>query len=151
MRDQYHAEGKTFFVQYQPSEADNLQLLNVLIDPAVYETLSLLRGAIVTRDDLEKLKKKGVENVDAVLKVLWDNRMLVVLRDDKGVEYYGLRSDVLTQRVFPDFMVNTIRKNYKDKSKADAVLVEHLNILEEQYKTNKAAVSRATEEITSPA
>jgi len=148
LRDQYHNEIKTFFAQYQPSEADNLQLLNVLLDPATYETLTLLRNAIVTRDDLEKLKKKGVENVDAVLKVLWDNKLLVMLRDEKGNEYYGLRSDVMTQRIFPEFMVNTIRQNYKEKSKADAVLVEHLNILEEQYKTNKASASRSTEEIT---
>ncbi len=147
LREQYQAEIKTFFAQYKPSDADNLTLLEVLVDPAVYETLTLMRGAIVTRDDLEKLKKKGVDNVDAVLKVMWDKRLLVMLRDDKGNEYYGLRTDVMTQRIFPDYMVNTIRKNYKDKSKADPVLLEHLNILEEQYKTNTAKPSRSPKDL----
>ncbi len=151
LREQYQTEIKSFFAAYTASDADNLALLDVLVDPATYESLSLMRGAIVTRDDLEKLKKKGVENVDAVLKVLWDKKMLVVLRDEKGNEYYGLLSDVLVQRIFPDFMVNNVRKNYKEKSKADPVLVEHLNILEEQYNSNNAKVSRAPEEITTPA
>ncbi len=149
LREQYRNEITSFFEQYKPSEEDNLQLLNALAEPATYETLTLIRNAIVTRDDLEKLKKKGVENVDAVLKVFWENRLLVVLRDDKGNEYYCLKSDVLVQKIFPEFAVNTIRQNYKDKSKADPVLIEHLNILEEQYSLAKGSTSsrQPTEEL----
>ncbi|MEJ2295597.1 MAG: hypothetical protein P8Y23_12645, partial [Candidatus Lokiarchaeota archaeon] len=60
----YRTETKKFFQNYRPSENDNLTIIDVLINPQAYETLRLLRTAIVTRNDLEKLKKKGVDDVD---------------------------------------------------------------------------------------
>jgi hypothetical protein len=71
-----------------------LKLLDTLLDPETYEVLKLLRQAIVTRDDLEKLQKKGVEDVDGVLKKLWDAQMIIVLQDEAGNEYFALQSNV---------------------------------------------------------
>jgi hypothetical protein len=137
LKEAYQNEVKSFFAAYEPSEDDNAAILEMLVNPEVYEALTLMRGAIVTRDDLEKLKKKGVEDVDSVLKVLWDSKMIAVLRDPQGNEYYGLKSDILAQRFFPEYMVNVVRRNYKEKSKADPMLLEHLAILEEAYKGKK--------------
>jgi hypothetical protein len=137
LKEAYQNEVKSFFASYEPSEEDNAAILELLVNPEVYEALTLMRQAIVTRDDLEKLKKKGVEDVDLVLKVLWDSKMIAVLRDPQGNEYYGLKSDVLAQRFFPEYMVNVVRQNYKEKSKADAMLLEHLEILEEAYRGKK--------------
>jgi len=139
LKEHYINEIKGFFANYHPSPEDVLSILEVLADAAVYETFSLLRGAIVTRDDLEKLKKKGVDNIDAVLKFLWDRKMIIVLTDDKGIEYFALKSDILVQKIFPEYLVNTIRRSYKEKSKAEAVLLEHLNVLEEVYRSSKRA------------
>jgi hypothetical protein len=92
-----------------------------------------LRSAIATRDDLEKLKKKGVDDVEKVLKILYEQQMVEIFRDDAGNEYFGLKSDVLLERIYPSYLLNVIRKSYTEKSKAKPVLLEYLNILGETH------------------
>ncbi len=133
LAEAYIAEAKNFFTAYQPTEEDGTQLLNVLLDGPAYEMLKLMREAFTTRDDLEKLKKKGVDNVDAVLKLLWDARMLAVLRDPQGNEYYCLKADVVVEKFLPKYQIDVVRHNYNTKSKANVVLLEHLNVLEAAY------------------
>ncbi len=133
LSDDYKTEIKNFFQGYIPSEDDNLRVVDVFIDPQVYETLRLLRTSIVTRNDLEKLKKKGVDDVDEVLKVLWDNKMIQVFQDERNNEYYALITDFYIDLVFPEYMLNVIREEYVNKSKAEEVLVEYLTVLEDAY------------------
>jgi hypothetical protein len=142
--DDYRTETKKFFQNYRPSENDNLTIIDVLINPQAYETLRLLRTAIVTRNDLEKLKKKGVDDVDEVLKVLWESQMIQVFQDDRHNEYYALLSDFYVKLVFPKYLVNIIKEEYEKKSKADQVLIEYLNVLENAY-TNLKATAKSKE------
>ena len=135
----YRTETKKFFQNYRPSENDNLSVIDVLINPQVYETLRLLRTAIVTRNDLEKLKKKGVDDVDEVLKMLWESQMIQVFQDDRNNEYYALLSDFYVELIFPKYLINIIKEEYEKKSKADQVLIEYLNVLENTYVNLKAA------------
>ncbi len=137
--ENYHAETKKFFQNYRPSENDNLTVIDVLINPQVYETLRLLRTAIVTRNDLEKLKKKGVDDIDEVLKILWESQMIQVFQDDRNNEYYALLSDFYVKLIFPKYLINIIKEEYEKKSKADQVLIEYLNVLENTYLTLKGA------------
>lgn len=131
--ESYKKELVNFFNEYKNEEQDNLALMNLILDPAVYETLNLLRQAVVTRDDLEKLKKKGVEDIDAVLKELWKTKMIIVLQDERGNEYYGLQSDIKILKMFPEWVLNTIRSQYTTKLKSDLVLQEYINVLKEVY------------------
>jgi len=135
----YTTESKKFFQSYRPSEEDNLRVLAILNDPQVYETIRLLRTAIVTKNDLEKLKKKGVDDVDEVLKMLWDGQMIQVFQDDQNNEYYALLCDFYLDLVFPKYMMRTVKAQYETKSKADQVLVEYLKVLEDAYVTRKSA------------
>ncbi|TFF94119.1 MAG: hypothetical protein EU544_04910 [Promethearchaeota archaeon] len=138
LSEDYRAEARKFFQNYRPSESDNLNIIEAMINPQVYETLRLLRTAIVTRNDLEKLKKKGVDDVDGVLKTLWDNKMIQVFQDERNNEYYALLTDFYIGLMFPKYIVNTIKKEYDQKSKADQVLVEYLNVLEDTYMSLKS-------------
>jgi len=133
----YLAECKTFFTNYLPSEEDNIKALDILLDPQVYETVKLLRTAIVTRDDLEKLKKKGVEDIEYVLKRLWEGNFLTVMQDKTGNEYYGLKTDMKIKKFFPEFLMNRIRQDHNDKVKNNQVLLDHLQILQEAYVQQK--------------
>ncbi len=136
----YMTETKKFFQNYRPSEQDNLRLIENIINPQVYETLRLLRTAIVTKNDLEKLKKKGVDDIDDVLKMLWESQMIQVFQDDKNNEYYALLSDFYIDKVFPKYLLNIIKAEYEKKSKADQVLLEYLTVLENSYLNLKSAV-----------
>jgi hypothetical protein len=136
----YRTETKKYFQNYRPSEQDNLRLIDNIINPQVYETLRLLRTAIVTKNDLEKLKKKGVDDIDEVLKMLWETQMIQVFQDDRNNEYYALLSDFYVDKIFPKYLLNVIKAEYEKKSKADQVLVEYLNILENTYLNLKSTV-----------
>ena len=133
LSEDYTAECKKFFKNYRPSEQDDLEIIELLINPQVYETLRLLRTAIVTRNDLEKLKKKGVDDVDGVLKSLWDTQMIQVFQDERNNEFYALLTDFHLERIFPKYLLNIIKKEYDTKMKANQVLVEYLNVLEDTY------------------
>ena len=134
----YIAECKKSFSTYRISDDDNLRIVNILIDPQVYETLRLLRTAIVTRNDLEKLKKKGVDDIDQVLKKLWDNQMVQVFQDSRGNEYYALLTDFHVELVFPKYQLSIIKAEYEQKSKADQVLIEYVNVLQDTYQNRKS-------------
>ncbi|MFX1454242.1 MAG: DUF2341 domain-containing protein [Promethearchaeota archaeon] len=130
---EYQAEVQKVFNEYRPSEEDTLSLLNILIDPEVYETLRLLRMAIVTMQDFEKLKNRGVGDIYSVLRKLWDTQMIKVLKDESGIEYYTLITDIYIDVIFPKYQLNLIKLLNNQKSKSDKVLIQYLNVLEETY------------------
>jgi hypothetical protein len=134
LEDDYITECKTLFSSYEPNDEDNLLMVDTLLDPQTYEAVKLMRQAVVTRDDLEKLQKKGVEDLEMVLKRLWDANFLAVMQDPAGNEYYALKSDICIKKVFPEYILNAIRQDYNDKVKNEMVLTEHLAILEDTYK-----------------
>jgi hypothetical protein len=134
----FQTEVKKFFQGYRPSEEDNLRVITILNDPQVYETIRLLRTAIVTKNDLEKLKKKGVDDVDEVLKMLWDGQMIQVFQDDQNNEYYALLCDFYLSLIFPKYMMRVVKAEHDTKSKADQVLIEYLKVLKDAYVTRKA-------------
>jgi hypothetical protein len=123
----------SFFREYHNNEEDNLKLLDTLLDPETYEVLKLLRQAIVTRDDLEKLQKKGVEDVDGVLKKLWDAQMIIVLQDEAGNEYFALQSNVKIEKIFPDYALDLIREQYSLKSISLQAALEYIDTLKDEY------------------
>ncbi|MFX1329360.1 MAG: hypothetical protein ACFE91_14620, partial [Promethearchaeota archaeon] len=129
----YLAEVKKFFQDYRPIEEDNLKIIEIFTNPEAYETLRLLRNAIVTRNELEKLSKKGVKDIYGVLKIFWDNQMIKVFKDENNNEYFALLSDFYMDLIFPKYILEVIKKSYEQKSKANKVLIEYLNILEESY------------------
>jgi hypothetical protein len=129
----YQDEVKKFFNTYYPTEEDTIKLLDRLIEPEVYETVRLLRTAIVTMKDFEKLKNKGVSDIYSVLRKLWDINLIKVFKDEKGVEYYTLLTDFHINIIFPKYLLNVIKVLNEQKSKSDKVLIQYLNILEETY------------------
>lgn len=143
----YVREVRTFFREYKISDEDNLIVLNnVILDPDSYIVFKLLRQAIVTRDDLEKLKKKGVTSIDETLRKLYEAKILVVLQDNRGVEYYAMMSDFYIGRFFPSYSVDQIMKIYKSKSQDYRVLLKALDILREEYYIQAEAQKEAEKE-----
>ncbi|MFX0028453.1 MAG: hypothetical protein ACFE8B_04545 [Candidatus Hermodarchaeota archaeon] len=145
--DDYNIAVRKFFQKYRPSDDDNLRVLDEIIaDPQVYEILKLLRISIVTKNVLEKLRKKGVDDIDNGLKKLWDNQMIHVFQDTKGTEYYALLTDFHNSLVYPKYMLQTIIHQYEVKSKSTGVLIEYLNVLDDSYKPVKIQLEEKTED-----
>jgi len=131
--EDYKNAVKIYFSNYHPSEEDNLKIIELLVNPPVYETIRLLRTTVTTKNTLEKLRKKGVDDVDEVLKVLYENKLIQVFQDKRSIEYYAMLSDFNLSLIYPKYALNTIIQEYELKSKMDKVLVEYLNVLEDTY------------------
>lgn len=130
----YLSEVRNFFQFYHPDESDSLAILDkVILDPAHYEVLKLLREAVVTRNDLEKLKKKGVDDVDRALKAFWECKMIAVFQDDKQTEYICLVSDFYINKFFPRYNLDTILSQYRNKSQNPNALLKALDLLREEF------------------
>jgi len=132
-KKEYIDRVKQFFQSYHPTTEDNLKIVKILSDPQVYLTLRLLRTSIVTKQELEKLKIKGVKDPYNALKSLWDNQMITVFRDDMNNEYYALLSDFYIDLIFPKYLLRVVKTSYEQKSIANKALIEYLEILEDGY------------------
>ena len=135
---EYPKEVKEFFQDYQPSEEDNINIIEAITTPQVYEVFRLLRTSIATKQDLEKLKKRGVDDIYEVLKILWDNKLIKVFHDEKNDEYYALLTDFYIDYIFPKYLLKFVKTAYEQKSKVDKVLLEYLHILEKTYIESKS-------------
>ena len=132
-KEKYKIELKKFFQNYKPNETDNLRIIDILINPEIYEILQLLRTAIVSREHLEKLWTSELDELDAILKMLWDNKLIHVFRENQNIEYYALLSDFYLSFIFPKYILNIIKKAYDQKSMSEQVLIEYLTVLENTY------------------
>ena len=134
LRDAYRTEVISFFKNYIPSEQDNLDIIKkVILNPQTYEILKLMREAAVTLNDVEKLRKKGVDDVGGALQELWKTKMIGVFKDDRGEEYYGLISDFHIDFYYPRFLLNRIREQYRMNVHNPKTLIKALNLLKEEY------------------
>lgn len=134
LKDVYLSEVRTQFETYVPNQRDNREIIErIFLDPQCYEVLKLMREAIVTRNDLEKLKKKGVEDIDKVLKALWETKMVTVLQDEKGTEYYCLTTNFFIGKFYPRYNVDTILSQYRSKSQSNTALIKALALMKEEY------------------
>jgi len=133
----YSSEVRSYFQTYRPSEEDNLKYIAILTDPQLYEILKLLRISIVTRNSFEKLRKKGVDDIDGGIKKLLEYKIMHVFQDEQGTKYYALLSDFLISLVYPRYILNMILHQYDVKSKSEGVLIEYLKVLEDAYRPYK--------------
>jgi hypothetical protein len=130
---EYLAEVKKFFQDYRPTMEDNIAIVEILINPEVYQILRLLRTSFVTRQDLEKLRTKGVKDIYGALKLLYDVQLIKIFRDENNTEYYGLLTDFYLDLIFPKYLLKVIKTSFEQKSIANKALLEYLEILEDTY------------------
>jgi hypothetical protein len=134
LKDAYRTDIISFFKNYTPNQQDNLEIIEkVILNPPVYEVLKLMREAVVTLNDVEKLRKKGVDDVEGALQDLWKTKMIGVFKDDSGQEYYGLITDFYVDFYFPRFLLNNIRHQYKLNIHNPNTLLKALNLMKEEY------------------
>lgn len=134
LADTYRIAVRTFFSDYRPSETDNFELIDkVILNPVNYAVLTLLRLAIVTRSDLEKLRRRGVDDIDSAINFFKSLNMITILHDAKKIEYFALISDFDVSPFFPRYQLNLIRKNYMVKRHSNPALTAHIDYLDEEY------------------
>ncbi|MHA1695580.1 MAG: hypothetical protein ACTSWR_12350 [Candidatus Helarchaeota archaeon] len=145
----YLDETRSFFAKYVPSIEDNEIICKAIVNPDVFKILKVLRMTPMTARGIEKMKRK-VEDLNEAIKILWNSGLIRILKDKQGNEYYFLKSDIRIEKFFPSYLIDTIRKSYNNQTIANHVLIEHLNILKEEYLSNyhkKSQIAYAVEEV----
>lgn len=126
--DKYLKESEEFFTKYCPSEADSLIVSEILVTQNMYEILKALRTSVLKRSEIT-----GIKDLNKVLKFFSENRIIKIFKDNLNEEYIVLFSDIFVDTCLPEYILNTIIADYKRKAKADPVLIEYLNVLEENF------------------
>jgi hypothetical protein len=129
----YRHECRFFFEEYNITHEDSKKLAELLLDPIIYDLLKVLRTKSLTYFELEDFCNKKLVDVRNIKKKLIDNNIVIEIRDQKNEEHLALLSDILVKKIFPEYIVNLIRKDYKYKVKQSKILLEHLNLLEQVY------------------
>ncbi|TFG05305.1 MAG: hypothetical protein EU536_02285 [Promethearchaeota archaeon] len=132
LSNEYISDVRTFFEGYSPTPEDQEVILKVLTDIDAFKVIYLLQDQPLSREDVDRLRGE-IENLDAVLKWLWDAKIINVLRGKTGQEVYFLRSNIAVKLVFPEYIINLILESYSNGTKSDNVLIEHLNVLKETF------------------
>jgi len=134
LKKSYQHDVDRFFAGFKPSEEDALSIIEkVILDTQIYESLKLLRVACITRADFETLASKGVQDVDYILKTLWETNMILVLQGEEKAEYYCLKSDFYVKSFFPSYLLNIVKIVHQNKMEHPAALIREVQLLKSMY------------------
>ncbi len=134
LESMYKNDCRIFFQTYKVSEEDNINIIDILSNPEVYNIFNMLRESFLKKTDLKKLENKGIHNINDLIKMLLDNQVIKIYHSE-GNDYYALISDFLIDLVIPKYILNVIKSYNENKTKSSQVLIKYLNILEETYNT----------------
>ncbi|MFX1293288.1 MAG: hypothetical protein ACFFD2_00320 [Promethearchaeota archaeon] len=132
LSSEYISDIKTYFENYSPTPEDQEVILKILTDMDAFHLIEKLRENPLKKEELDTMKDE-FENLDYILKWLWDAKIINVLRGKTGQEVYFLRTDLVVNLVFPEYIINLILDSYNSGTKSKTVLIEHLNVLKETF------------------
>lgn len=132
LSDEYINDVRTYFENYSPTPEDQEIILKVLTDMEAFTLIAKLADKPLKKEEIDALRNE-IENIDALLKWLWDSKIINVLRGKTGQEVYFLRSNIAVKLVFPEYIINLILDSYNNGTKSNSVLIEHLNVLKETF------------------
>lgn len=143
LRDKYIDEVTKFFKDYRITGTDSVVISNVISDPDTFDIVRLLRNEYVTRAELTSKIGREIPNLDKVLKKLSDDNIILAIKDKKERVWIILKSDIVFPQFFPEYMVDVIRRRWKEGTIQKEIALKHLEILRAQYIATQAPKFRA--------
>ncbi len=129
----YMNSSNLFFQNYNPSEEDNLKIINILKNPQAYELLNLLRDNVIKNNDFDRLKKTGIPDIENVFETLLEAQIIMKFQDIEGTTFYALLTDFFITNLTPEYILSVLQKYNKNRTKSKDILSKYLNLLEEAY------------------
>ncbi|GAB4314478.1 MAG: hypothetical protein Kow0069_15950 [Promethearchaeota archaeon] len=137
-RKQYMEACEKFFKEYRISQKDSNIIAGFISDPDTYEIIKVLRNEYLTKVELPAKLPREIPNLDRKLKELADANMIEVIQDKKKTVWIFLKSDVLFPQFFPEYMVDVIRRRWKEGTIAREIALKHLELLRAEYIAKEA-------------
>ncbi len=129
----YKKDCDHFFEKYIISEDDNLKVIKLLNNYQAFDCLRLLREGAATIKNLEKSRNNDIDNIEKIIQMLKEARMIKSYLDSEGNEYFAIISDFYISYCLPEYILNVIKINYNNRLTTKEVLLKYLDLLENRY------------------
>jgi hypothetical protein len=130
----YIEEVTKFFSNYQPTLEDNLKIAQNMMNPDKYDYITLFRERAYPLNKIPRGPGESIEEVGGFLKSMVDDNIIIVLKDEKNLDWVLLFTDVVAHTFYPEYLIEKIRKDSVEGKLKKNVAIKHLDFLEETYK-----------------
>ncbi|MHA1338522.1 MAG: hypothetical protein ACTSRZ_01165 [Promethearchaeota archaeon] len=138
IRQKYIEEVENFFKNYRISNADAGILGEIVSDPDMYEIINVLRNEYIIRAELPMKLSRDIPNLEQILKDLAEKKIITAVKDKKGRIWLFLLSDIKFPNFFPEYMIDVIRRRWKEGTIAKEIALKHLELLRAEYIATEA-------------
>jgi hypothetical protein len=138
IRDKYIEEVEKFFKEYRISTQDAKILGDSVSNPDQYEVIQALRTEYCTRAELPMKLPRDIAGLEKVLKELAENKIISAVKDKKDRVWVFLLSDIKFPTFFPEYMIDVIRRRWKEGTIAKEIALKHLDLLRAEYIATQA-------------
>ena len=138
LKDPYQKAVEKFFKAYRISSKDSRNVAEHISNPDTYDIIRVLRGGYMTREEIPPKVGREMPNLDRLLKRLSDEEIILPLKDKKQRVWILLLSDIQAITFFPEYMVDVIRRRWKEGTIAKEIALKHLELLRAEYISTQA-------------
>lgn len=135
----YQEEVVRYFEEYELTPADITKISLLLAIPNLYKIIKLLREYVYEMDELriDFLERFNYlpSNFNYLLNLLEQNEIIKVFKKDKKKIYF-LKTDIQFQLFFPEYLVDNIRKAWRENELSKKIALKHLSMLRDEYFEN---------------
>ena len=133
LKDKYIEQVEKFFQNYRITSEDVEIISNAIADPDYYSIIQLLREEYVTKEVLPQKIGRDIPDLEQKLKWLAENNIITAIKDKKGRIWILLLSDIKFPQFFPEYLVDVIRKRWKEATIQKEIALKHLQLLRAEY------------------
>lgn len=123
-----------FFSSYAPNFEDNIKIADIMVNPDKYDFITLFREKAYPINKIPKGPGETFDEIKIFLTSLEQANIITIIKDNKGLEWIFLLTDVVAQTFYPEYMIENIRKDVTEKKLKQDTAVKHLELLEQVYK-----------------
>ncbi len=138
LKEPYEKAVEKFFKSYRIDVKDSRNIAEFISNPDTYDIIKVLREGYMTREEIPAKIGRDMPNLDRHLRRLTDENIILPLKDKKQRVWVLLLSDIQAITFFPEYMVDVIRRRWKEGTIAKEIALKHLELLRAEYISTQA-------------
>ncbi|MHA1147037.1 MAG: hypothetical protein ACTSR8_02220 [Promethearchaeota archaeon] len=138
LREKYQKSVEKFFKKYRITTQDTRAIAEFISNPDTYDIIKVLREGYMTREEIPPKIGREMPNLDRHLKRLAEENIILPVKDKKQRVWIFLLSDIQAITFFPEYMVDVIRRRWKEGTIAKEIALKHLELLRAEYISTQA-------------
>lgn len=138
LREKYQAAVEKFFKKYRISTEDSQTIAELISNPDTYDVIKVLREGYMTREEIPAKIGREMPNLDRNLKKLAEEDIILPTKDKKQRVWIFLLSNIQAITFFPEYMVDVIRRRWREGTIAKEIALKHLELLRAEYIATQA-------------